>query len=175
MVDPIWAAASPQPAGGPSDPSPQAVSAKGAHQAQGLHILQHSLGVDQFGQGKEYRNYFVTGEGSTDYDECVALVADGLMTQRKGNQLTGEMDAFFVTDAGKRYVADHSPPPPKLTRGQKRYREWLDVSDVTGESFMEFCRRRDSDGARRAATACPARVPSSTAKRGPSGIAKVQP
>jgi hypothetical protein len=110
--------------------------------SRGLHILQHSLGVDQFGQGRQYRNHFVTGEGSDDHPTCCGLVAAGLMTRQNGNQITGGDDAFFVTDAGRRYVAENSPPPPKLTRGQARYRDWLSVSDITGETFIEFCKRR---------------------------------
>lgn len=109
--------------------------------ARGLHILQHSLGVDKHGQGAQYRNHFVTGEGSTDYPDCEALVAAGLMTKQRGGRLTGGDDAFFVTEAGKAYVSEHSPPAPKLTASQQRYREWLKVFDVTGESFIEFCRR----------------------------------
>lgn len=110
--------------------------------SRGLHILQHSLGVDKYGQGNQYRNHFVTGEGSTDYPDCEALVRAGLMVRQKGGRLTGGDDAFFVTEEGKRYVATNSPPAPKLTRGQQRYREWLNVSDATGETFIEFCRRK---------------------------------
>jgi hypothetical protein len=91
-----------------------------------LHILQHSLGVDQYGLGPRYSNHFVTGPGSIDYDNCLALVDDGLMKRQSGSMLTGGGDVFFVTDAGKKFVAEHSPPPPKLTRGQRRYREWLE-------------------------------------------------
>ena len=93
----------------------------------GLHILQHALGLDQYGQGESYRRHFVTGEGSVDHPDCMALVERGLMTRQAGSQLTGDMDAFFVTDAGRQAVRDHSPPPPKLTRSQKRYRAWLDA------------------------------------------------
>jgi hypothetical protein len=106
-----------------------------------LHILQHSLGVDQHGQGDQYRNHFVTGAGSIDHPDCMALVEAGLMNVRLSPPHYGGMDYFHVTDAGKRYVAENSPPPPKLTAGQKRYRRWLDVSDATGETFAEFCRR----------------------------------
>jgi hypothetical protein len=116
--------------------------ATGFDPARGLHILQHSLGVDKHGQGRQYRNHFVTGEGSIDHPDCSALVRAGLMTRQKGGALTGGDDAFFVTDAGKLYVAENSPPPPKLTRSQQRYRDWLRVSDATGESFIEFCRRK---------------------------------
>ena len=125
-----------------SPTEPEEVSA--LDPSRGLHILQHSLGVDKHGQGKQYRNHFVTGEGSTDHPDCCALVRAGLMTKQKGGRLTGGDDAFFVTDAGKQYVADNSPPAPVLTRSQRRYREWLNVSDATGETFIEFCRRRDS-------------------------------
>ena len=103
-----------------------------------LHILQHSLGVDQHGRGQQYRNHFVTGEGSIDYPHCMALVEAGLMTQRKGNALSGGDDVFFVTDAGKAYVAEHSPPPPKTTRSQRRYQAYLD-SD-TSMSFLDWVR-----------------------------------
>jgi hypothetical protein len=109
-----------------------------------LHILQHSLGVDKHGQGEQYRNRFVTGEGSVDYPHCMALVRAGLMTVELAPSFTRDMDLFIVTDAGKAYVAEHSPPPPKLTAGQRRYREWLKVSDATGETFIEFCRRKAS-------------------------------
>jgi hypothetical protein len=127
---------------------------EGFDPSRGLHILQHSLGVDRFGQGNQYRNHFVTGEGSTDYPDCQALVAAGLMTRQKGGRLTGGDDAFFVTEAGKAYVAEHSPPAPKLTASQRRYREWLKVSDATNESFIEFCRRQSAlaTEARRAET-----------------------
>lgn len=64
-----------------------------------LHILRHSLGLTR---GTEmFRNHFVTGEGSSDYPDCCALVDAGLMTRRKGNELSGGDDWFIVTDAGK--------------------------------------------------------------------------
>lgn len=64
-----------------------------------LHILRHSLGLTR---GKEmFRNHFVTGEGSSDYPDCCALVDAGLMTRHKGNELSGGDDWFIVTDAGK--------------------------------------------------------------------------
>lgn len=107
-----------------------------------LHILQHSLGVDRFGQGKQYRNHFVTGEGSLDHPDCMALVGMGYMTRRQGSALTGEMDVFFVTDAGKAAVAEQSP---KLTPAQKRYRAWLDAD--CGLSFIEYCKARAEAGA----------------------------
>lgn len=41
-------------------------------------------------------------------------------------------------EAGKRHVTEHSPPPPKLTRSQKRYEAWLDAD--CGLTFGEFLR-----------------------------------
>jgi hypothetical protein len=95
-----------------------------------LHILQHALGLNEFGLPKDgqragHRNYFVTGEGSTDFPHCVALVQQGLMTQTHGNSITGGDDVFRVTEAGKQHVAEHSPQPPKLTRSERRYDDFL--------------------------------------------------
>ena len=104
-----------------------------------LHILQHSLGLDQYGDGNQYRNHFVTGEGSTDFEDCRALVADGLMTERSGNALSGGCSVFHVTPKGVDFVALNSPkrpPEPKLTRSQKRYREFLSAD--CGLSFREW-------------------------------------
>lgn len=104
-----------------------------------LHILQHSLGLDQYGEGRQYRNHFVTGEGSDDFPLCRELVADGLMTERAGNKLTGGSPVFFVTRAGIDFVAKISPikpPEKKLTRSQRRYREWLRAD--CGLSFGEW-------------------------------------
>jgi len=87
----------------------------------GLHILQHSLGLDQYGQGSWYRNHFVTGEGIDNYRECLELERRGLMARA----LTAGDAVFYVTEAGIRAVKSESPSPPRMTRGQKRYREWL--------------------------------------------------
>ncbi len=104
-----------------------------------LHILQHSIGVDQYGEGRQYRNHFCTGEGSKDFDACRALVENGLMTERAGSELTGGDSVFHVTPAGIDYVALNSlrkPPEQKLTRSQKRYKEYL--RSEADESFAEW-------------------------------------
>ncbi len=90
-----------------------------------LDILQHSLGLDQYGRGTFYRNRFVTGTGSADHAHCMELTATGLMTRSANVELFGGSDVFTVTDEGKRAVRENSPPPPKLTRDQQRYRDWL--------------------------------------------------
>lgn len=67
-----------------------------------LDILRHSLGL---GRGsRAYRNHFVTGPGSADYDHCEALVVAGLMVKRAGHPLTGGDPVYHVTDAGKAVI-----------------------------------------------------------------------
>ncbi|MES2095160.1 MAG: hypothetical protein V4459_00230 [Pseudomonadota bacterium] len=108
-----------------------------------LHILQHSLGVDRHGRGEQYRSHFVTGEGSDDWPTCIWLTRAGLMRRRAGSQLTGDMDSFHVTDAGRAYVAEHSPAPPKLTRSLQRYQAYLDA-DSGLLSFIDRTRNTRS-------------------------------
>lgn len=95
--------------------------------ARGLHILQHSLGVDKYGHGRRYRNHFVTGPGSVDYPDCCALCGAGLMVRGAGSPLSGGDDVFSVTRDGERYVTENSPSPPPESRGQRRYRKYLEA------------------------------------------------
>lgn len=107
-----------------------------------LHILQHSLGVNRYGEGRQHRNHFVTGVGGRDYTDCQALVELGLMRIRPMNKaLTGGDDCFVVTPQGVDYVALNSPakpPEPKRTRSQKNYQDFLDAD--CGFSFGEWLR-----------------------------------
>ncbi|WP_242183296.1 hypothetical protein [Sphingomonas sp. CARO-RG-8B-R24-01] len=108
--------------------------------ARQLHILQHALGVDHYGQGEQHRSHFVTGAGSDDYPDCIALVEAGLMWRKDGATLMFGGDDFFrVTDEGRAFVVANSPPPPKLTRSQRRYQAWLDAD--CNLSFIDYCRR----------------------------------
>jgi hypothetical protein len=105
-----------------------------------LHILQHSLGLDQYGRGTMYRSHFVTGEGSKDHADCMALVEAGYMGVRKDHPLSGGDDCFWVTETGKRAAVEKSPPPPKVSRSKQRYIDWLAYdSDM---SFIDWCRRK---------------------------------
>ena len=63
-------------------------------------ILMHALGMRKVGD-RSFRNHFVTGPGTTDYQHCEALVAAGMMRRREGNELTGGSPLFIVTDAGR--------------------------------------------------------------------------
>ncbi len=106
-----------------------------------LHILQHSLGVDAFGRGEQYRNRFVTGEGSIDHPICMEAVERGFMTRHAGNALTGDMDLFLVTDEGRAFVAETSPKPDRKQLARDRYSRFLDLSEVMPDlTFRQFLR-----------------------------------
>jgi hypothetical protein len=111
-----------------------------------LHILQHSLGVGDYGDKPSHRNHFCTGPGSSDFDNCRALVADGLMTERAGSAISGGDTIFRVTPAGVDYVALHSPARPKESRSKQRYSRYREYGDGF-DSFLSFC-RWDADPAR---------------------------
>ena len=101
-----------------------------------LHILQHSLGCDQYGQGSMYRNYFFTGPGTTDFPLCQALVECGYMQDGGPQRMSGGNHVFRVTEEGIRQMRANSPKPPRLTPGQRRYQEFLDAD--CGMTFIEF-------------------------------------
>lgn len=100
-----------------------------------LPILQHAIGVDQFGRGSQYRNHFVAGPGHSDYQTCLEAVASGLMRHHQNSHVCGG-NVFYVTDTGRAFVAEHSPQPPKLSRSQRRYKAFLDHD--SGLPFREW-------------------------------------
>ena len=98
-----------------------------------LEILQHTLGPDQYGQGRMYRNHFCAG--GVDESTCRELIALGYMEQHP----TTEWLPYFncsVTDAAKAAVKRESPNPPKISRGQKNYRAFLGAD--SGLKFAEW-------------------------------------
>jgi hypothetical protein len=97
-----------------------------------LQILQHALGVDEYGQGRMYRNHFCAG--GKDEEICRSLVELGYMGTFEREYLP--YYNCTVTEAGKTAMLAESPKPPKLTRSQKRYRDFLNRD--TGVSFGEY-------------------------------------
>lgn len=76
-----------------------------------LQILQHALGLDQYGQGAMYRNHFVGGES-----ECRPLVALGYMTEHRASELTGGDPLFrMFSESPKMSAASSSVPPSSST------------------------------------------------------------
>lgn len=110
--------------------------------ARHVAILQHALGVDEYGKGRQYRNHFVTGPGCSDFQLCEDLVEMGCMVKQSGGGLLCEGNfCYQVTESGRRLMRENSPLPPpekKMTRSQRRYRRWLDAGCVM--SFIEFVR-----------------------------------
>ena len=107
-----------------------------------LQILQHALGRNEYGQPRyphnpDFRNHFCTGPGSRDFDQCRQAVVEGLMTERAPSPISGGDSVFFVTEAGKAYIRQHSPKPPKKTRSQLRYQRYLEFGGWF-RSFREF-------------------------------------
>lgn len=105
-----------------------------------LHILQHALGLDEYGQGESYRNHFCAG--GDDEPACRELVALGYMQQHPTTKMLPYYNCS-VTQAGRDAVRQESPRPPKLTRGQQNYREWLRIADIYPDwTFGDWLKRR---------------------------------
>ena len=98
-----------------------------------LKTLQHALGLDQYGQGEENRNHFCAS--AADEPDCRALVEMGYMRHHSTTAVFPDYNCS-VTDAGKEAVRTESPAPPKLTRAQKRYRQYL--REDLDMSFFEW-------------------------------------
>lgn len=103
-----------------------------------LHLLRHSLGLDDTGRGKQYRNYFVTGPGGADFAKLKELEARGMVTDHGPRELTGGMHTFCVTPAGV-LIAATPDPLTREKRGRRVYRYWLSISDLFPDStFRDF-------------------------------------
>lgn len=106
-----------------------------------LHILQHSLGLDQYGRGSEYRNRFVTGPGSKDWDDCQTLVSGACMYDHGPMSIAGGMHCFQVTDWGRLKMQEQNPEPPKISKAKQRYHEWMAVGECYQDwNFIDWLR-----------------------------------
>ncbi len=87
-----------------------------------LQIIQHSLGVNEFGLGEQFRNHYCAG--GDDVAACREMVALGFMAERESVSWV-PYPTFCVTNRGKAAMVDASPEPPALTRAERRYRAFL--------------------------------------------------
>lgn len=71
-----------------------------------LKILRHALGLRPDGTGASYRAHYCAHPNSSYWQNLMAMVADGLV---RHESLDAEMVGFFVTEAGREFVEDHSP------------------------------------------------------------------
>lgn len=101
-----------------------------------LEILQHTLGLDKYGQGEMYRNHFCAGAG--DEVICRELIALGYMQQHPTTKWLPYFNCS-VTEEGKQAVLHESPKAPKLSRSKKRYRAFVNAD--SGMTFKEWIQR----------------------------------
>lgn len=71
-----------------------------------LKILQHSLGVDQYGQGPMYRNHFYAGEA--DQETCRELLFMGYMALHGILGHAARATNYTVTELGKQAMCEAS-------------------------------------------------------------------
>ena len=108
-----------------------------------LHVLQHSMGLDDFGRGRKYRNRFVTGPCTDDWPHCEDAVARGLMERSGPHAFFGGSCCFSVTPSGEQYIREQSPKPPKISAGRKRYLQWIEVADAFPDwTFGDWLKNR---------------------------------
>lgn len=110
---------------------------------EGVEVLQHALGLSQEAPGVDplarpmTRNYFCAHGGDRDAAVCEALADAGLFV--RGGFCNEGADRFYhATDAGRAAALAALPPPPRLTRSQRRYRAFLRAD--SGLSFGEWLR-----------------------------------
>lgn len=108
-----------------------------------LQILQHSLGCDEYGRGTQYRNGFVADELHRDHPDLEVLRAAGLMSRAGPVDWMGGAFAYSVTDAGKREMRNQSPVPPKVSRAQRRWQQYVNSGACEcGIKFGDWLKRR---------------------------------
>lgn len=95
-----------------------------------LEILRHSLGLNER-TNEPYRNNYAANPGDLDY-----LVDAGAMF--KGRAIPGGLQYYHVTPEGiEAAKKSHEARKPKLTRSQRRYRDYLRV-DGCFDSFGHY-------------------------------------
>lgn len=112
---------------------------------EALELMRHALGLNY--KPISYRNYFVTSKQSTDYSTIALLLEVGYMTEGRKLGFLPESDSYYyVTEAGKQFVNQHTPALEKLTRSQRRYRTYLSAD--SGERFGDWLKNKYWDNYR---------------------------
>ncbi len=101
--------------------------------ANQLHILQHSLGCDEYGRADRayrdegdgcfghYRNRFISDPDP----DLITLIEMGLMKDYGNQLLFSGMHYYSVTKLGIATMRAESPKPPKISRAKQRYLDYL--------------------------------------------------
>jgi hypothetical protein len=113
-----------------------------------LHILQHSLGCDQYGRADRiyrdegdgafghYRNRYVSDPDS----DLTALIEMGYLADHGAYDVAGGMHYYRVTKEGLAKMRELSPKPSKISRGRQRYLDFL--SEDGSLTFGEWLKVR---------------------------------
>lgn len=108
-------------------------------------IIQHTIGVDEYGREFHKRNFFGTESTCADGKICEQLVAAGLMKWHGKSAMCDNEDQYTVTADGRRFFFSSCPTIPKTkkkTAAQKRYQEFLDAD--SGVPFFEWIKRKNA-------------------------------
>lgn len=68
-------------------------------------LARHALGLPNK-RRRSYRNHFVTGPGSTDFETWLAMVEAGAARRRVGGPISGGDDIFWLTLDGATAALD---------------------------------------------------------------------
>lgn len=113
-----------------------------------LELMRYALGLNY--KPISYRNHFVTSKQTTDYQIIELLLEAGYMSEgRKLGFLPEDDSYYYVTDAGKKFVNEHTPTPERLTRSQRRYRAYLSAD--SGMKFGDWLKSKYWDNYRQRA------------------------
>lgn len=101
-----------------------------------IGLLWHTLGLrPEYRDSRHvYRNRFLAGPGHDDIPDLDALVALGLMGNRKPPAFCDQSEIlYFATKEGEKFAIAEMPPLPKRTK----FDDYLDVSECY-EGFAHF-------------------------------------
>lgn len=100
------------------------------------HIITHSLGLDDYGRGRCYRDYYVAGP-ALEGTPMRLLVDRGHMKDHGPQKIYSGDRLFTVTYAGKRWMLENVPPLPKMSKSKLRYQEYLRCGECF-DNFLHF-------------------------------------
>lgn len=98
------------------DPDCSGAAAAKSLTANERELMEHALGLNY--HRTSFRNHFVTGPGSTDWDAWQSLVDRGFAVRREPSPISGGDYVFTVTDEGKSVLAKFKPEKSKSKSSQ---------------------------------------------------------
>lgn len=100
-----------------------------------IAICQHALGISA-DKREPYRNRYVAGPGHHAMPAIERLIAAGFMQEAPAPAFLATGDKVYqVTPLGE---AEAISCLPRMSRGKRRYKAWLRISDVYQVTFRQF-------------------------------------